>query len=118
MHSAIDSGGMFNLVEVTEGDKVDFWLLTDDDFDTSRFARKYPEEVLGIEIIVSSPEDTILVKLNWAVRSGGSEKHYLDALRVYEVQAGLIDHEYMEQWAARLDIEDLWQRLRSEAEIL
>ena len=71
-----------------------------------------------MDINVSSPEDTILIKLSWATRSGGSEKHYLDALRVYEVQAGIIDHEYINQWVARLGIEDLWNRLRSEAEIL
>src|ERR1700746_3430934 len=32
---------MFNLLDVEGGDQVDFWLLTDDPFDRSRFSRKY-----------------------------------------------------------------------------
>lgn len=80
---AIKRRGMFNLIDVHSGDKVDFWLLTDEPFDKSRFTRKYIEKVLGIEINVSSPEDTILMKLRWAKQSGGSEKQFTDALRVY-----------------------------------
>ena len=51
---------MFNLLDTTEGDKVDFWILTDDPFDQSRFARKYEEKMLGLSMIISTPEDTIL----------------------------------------------------------
>ena len=28
---------MFNLIDLKEGDKVDFWLLTNETFDKSRF---------------------------------------------------------------------------------
>ena len=63
---AIDRGSMFNIIDVKEGDKVDFWMLTDEPFDQSRFARKYAEDVMGFSIQVSSPEDTILAKLRWA----------------------------------------------------
>src|SRR4051794_23995872 len=36
---AIRSHGMFNLLSLAEGEKVDFWMLTDDPFDRSRFGR-------------------------------------------------------------------------------
>ena len=85
---AIAAGGMVNLIDTESGDKVDFWLLTDDPFDRSRFARRCYEEVLGMRIAVSSPEDTILMKLRWAKMSGGSEKQFLDAVRVYEEDVG------------------------------
>jgi hypothetical protein len=32
---ALDTSGMFDLIELREGDKVDFWILTDDPFDRS-----------------------------------------------------------------------------------
>lgn len=32
-YSAIATQGMFNLIAITEGDKVDFWLLTEDPSD-------------------------------------------------------------------------------------
>ena len=60
---AIDSQSMFNLIDVKEGDKADFWILTDEPFDQSHFSRKYVEEVAGISIQVSSPEDTILTSV-------------------------------------------------------
>jgi hypothetical protein len=115
-HEAIRTFGMFNIVETTEGDKVDFWLLTPDPFDQSRFARRYEESIFGARLKVSSPEDTILAKLRWAKLSGGSEKLYRDALRVYEVQSQTLDIGYLEQWAARLKVGELWHRLLQEAQ--
>jgi hypothetical protein len=118
VREAIESGGMFNLIDVQEGDKVDFWLLTEDPFDRSRFARKYEEEVVGLRLMVSRPEDTILQKLKWSKLSGGSEKSFVDALRVYEVQSRDLDREYLRQWAERLGAIDLWERILAEAEEL
>ena len=114
---AINGKGMFNLMDVKEGDKVDFWLLTDEAFDQSRFSRRCIEKVMGLKMRVSSPEDTILAKLKWAKLSGGSEKQFVDALRVYEVQFGKLDIDYLENWAKRLDIGLLWKRLTDDAKI-
>ena len=113
---AINMQSMFNLIDVREGDKVDFWILTDEPFDQSRFSRRYSERFMGIEMQVSTPEDTILVKLRWAKLSGGSEKQFVDALRVYEVQYGKLDIDYLEHWVKKLDVEALWRRLMDEAE--
>jgi len=112
---AIDHHGMFNLLNVKTGDKVDFWLLEDTPFDRSRFSRRYVEEVLGMRIMVSSPEDTILGKLNWARMSGGSEKQFTDALRVYEVQFETLDFDYLHSWAKTLGVDEMFTRLRNEA---
>jgi hypothetical protein len=113
---AIARKSQFNLLDVLEGDKVDFWTLTDDPFDQSRFARRYVEEFEGQLLHVSRPEDTILMKLRWAKMSGGSEKHFGDARSVYELQRESLDLPYMEQWAELLDIVELWKRLKREAE--
>ena len=40
IHDAIKYKSMFNLIDTTEGDKIDFWLLTNDSFDKSRFKRR------------------------------------------------------------------------------
>jgi uncharacterized protein (DUF1330 family) len=116
--NALETNGMFNLIAVEAGDKVDFWVLTDQPFDTSRFSRRYVEKVMGMEIAVSRPEDTILMKLSWADKCGGSEKHFTDALRVYEVQYGQLDMGYLEEWANRLDIGPLYKKLQEEAEAI
>jgi hypothetical protein len=113
---AIARKTQFNLLDVVGGDKVDFWMLTDDPFDQSRFARRYIEEFEGQRLHVSRPEDTILMKLRWAERSGGSEKQFGDALAVYELQRPSIDLPYIEHWAKELKISDQWERLKREAD--
>lgn len=112
------SGSMFNLLAVYEGDKVDFWPLTDEPFDQSRFQRRYTENIAGVKVEVSSPEDTILAKLNWAQLSGGSQKQFVDALRIFETQYDELDMPYLEQWVARMNLQSLWNELKVQAEII
>lgn len=115
MDNAIARHGQFNLLDIANGDKVDFWILTNDPFDQSRFHRRYLEEFEGWQLHVSSPEDTILMKLRWAVLSGGSEKQFGDAKSVYELQYPSLDLNYLNQWAQTLDVMELWERLQREA---
>jgi len=118
MIDAIGKRRMFNLVELKSGDKLDFRLVTDEPFDRSRFSRKIREELIGTPIYVSSPEDTILAKLRWAALSGGSEKQFIDALRIYEVQYEKLDLKYLESWVKKLSLELLWKRLVGEAKTI
>jgi len=115
IRGAIASGGMFNLLDAAGGDKVDFWVLTDEPFDQSRFGRRRVEEVGGLRVPVSSPEDTILMKFKWSDLSGGSEKQFGDALRVFEVQSAGLDQAYLDRWAVHLGVVALLERIRREA---
>jgi hypothetical protein len=117
MRAAIREQTMFSVLHVPEGDKVDFWMLTSDPFDESRFSRKTRERVLGMDLIVSAPEDTILAKLRWAKLSGGSEKQYRDALRVYELQNEILDIAYIRKWVRMLGVETDWERIVRDAVI-
>lgn len=110
---AVRTSGMFNAVDAVDGGKIDFWVLRDEPFDRSRFQRKYAERLFGEDVQVSTPEDTILAKLWWARLSGGSEKYFLDALRVYEVQSPGMDEPYLDEWAHHLEVEGLLGRVRS-----
>jgi hypothetical protein len=112
---AVRRKSTFNLVESNTGLKVDFWLLTDEPFDKSRFSRRYVEELEGLGVYFSAPEDTILMKLKWASMMGGSEKQFTDALRVYELQYEVLDKEYLRDWAGRLGIDDLLKRIEEES---
>ena len=63
MQEAIRAGRMFNVLETTTGERIDFWVLTDTAFDQSRFARRQTIQLPGLSLDVSSPEDTNLMKL-------------------------------------------------------
>ena len=116
MRDAVERKRMFNLLDVFDGDKVDFWLLTDSPFDQSRFSRKGLSRLGHVDLFVASPEDTILSKLDWAVRSGGSEKQFGDALQIYEIQAATLDHEYLLRWSRELRIDSLFDRMVAESQ--
>ena len=112
INEAVTNDGMFNLINTSTGDKIDFWMLTDQPFDKSRFMRRYIEDIMGMKIMITSPEDTILAKLNWAKLSGGSEKQFTDALRVFEVQFEKLDMQYLNYWAHELDIEEQEENIK------
>jgi len=111
VHDAIKSDGMFNLIDTETGDKIDFWMLTESGFDSSRFSRRTKIELFGKTLWVSSPEDTILAKLRWSKMSGGSEKQLTDAFHIYEINNATLNKQYMEKWISVLGIKDQWQRM-------
>lgn len=114
IREALQHRSMFSILDTTSGDKVDLWMLTDEAFDQSRFARREPADVLGMRVFVSRPEDTIVQKLLWTEMSGGSEKHFQDALGVFEVHRGSLDESYIASWSQTLNLVEAWQRLQSE----
>jgi hypothetical protein len=114
IREAIDSRGMFNLLDTTGGDKVDFWILTPEPFDQSRFARRRTIAIAGVDVDLSRPEDTILAKLRWAQLSGGSQRQLHDAKSVYELNRDQLDRQYIEYWVAELKVTSLWDQLVSD----
>src|SRR5260221_12614707 len=45
---AVSAMGMFNVLDTTEGDKVDFWVLTEEPFDRSRFIKSINVDTVGV----------------------------------------------------------------------
>jgi hypothetical protein len=115
IREALEHSRMFNLLEMSSGDKVDFWILTEEPFDRSRFSRKRLVEVQGLRLQIPTAEDTILAKLVWTLACGESEKHSGDALHVYELQRDQLDIRYVDEWAKTLGVAELWQRLKRDA---
>ena len=118
IRDAIKRQRMFNGLDTVEGGKLDFWILTNTPFDRSRFARRISKRYSDMDVLVSTPEDTIIAKLRWAKECGESEKQFVDALRVYEIQHGILDIAYLERWVAILGLERFWKRLLAEARVV
>jgi len=106
---------MFNVIDSSSGDKADFWLLKDEPYDRERFARRVRVHALGLDLAVSAPEDTILMKLRWAAQAGGSQKQTDDVLGVYEFQGEALDDDYLDEWASRLGVSEDLAAIRDRA---
>jgi len=105
---AIKSKRMVNVIDLREGDKIDFWIISDEAFSRESFGRKTEEDFMGIKVKFPTPEDVIISKLKWAKESGGSEKQLRDVTGVYEVYQDKLDLKYIEKWIDQLSLKDLW----------
>ena len=108
---------MFNIIDLNSGWKVDIIFLKDDEYSKIEFSRRKSTNLLGSNVQIISPEDSILSKLDWS-KKGESERQFRDALGVAIVQWDNLDMSYLKEWACNLDIEDLLNTLLTQAEKL
>jgi hypothetical protein len=106
IEEAVQHRSMFNIIAVDGADKIDFWLLKDEPFDQSRFARRRRVRLFDADIMIASPEDMIVMKLRWSHMSGGSLKQRNDIRGIRETQTGRLDWDYIEHWAEKLGVVD------------
>jgi hypothetical protein len=82
-----------------------------DDFDLSRFARaRRVSPAADLQADFAAAEDVILKKLQFFAE-GGSEKHLRDIGGVLRISSEEVDREYVGNWAERLGVHDLWERI-------
>jgi hypothetical protein len=118
MRDAIEHHSSFNLIHYETAFKVDIFIQKLRAFDKMQLERRRaavittdPEQ----SIYVTSPEDTILAKLEW-YRMGGevSDRQWRDILGVLKTRAGELDLEYLRTWAGELKVTDLLDRALKE----
>lgn len=104
---AVDRQSMFNVISQSHGGKVDCIVMKDSDFARESFRRRWEAEVSGVEFWVTTKEDLIVAKLNWA-RDSHSEMQIRDI-------ANLISNEYdavyVERWVERLTLQAIWSEV-------
>ena len=101
--------GLFNVIDLASGWKIDLILRKDRPFSRSEFARRAPARILDVDVFVATAEDTVLAKLEWA-RLGESERQIRDVIGVIELCGEHLDRRYVERWARELGVEELWER--------
>lgn len=96
-----------------DASKVDFIIRKDRPFSVEEFARREPADLLGTAGFVTSAEDLILAKLEWA-KATGSERQLRDVAGIVSIRHSL-DEEYIERWASALGTDDAWRQVRDAA---
>jgi len=94
---------------------IEFFLLSDDPFDKSRFARRRQDSYEGVPVWVLTPEDVVVQKLRW-LRISRNPKHRDDVRRVLIVSGPTLDYEYMYPWTDQHETRALFDEIRQEVE--
>jgi hypothetical protein len=116
VHDAVARRRSFNLIHLETMVKVDVFVSRDRPFDRRAFDRVKTALAGGEEEIpVSSPEDTVLAKLEWFLRGGeASERQWTDVVGVLRA-GGPLDEAHLREGAAELGVTDLLARALEEA---
>ena len=108
---ALQDRRQFNVVEAQSGLKIDLIIRKERPFSNEELRRRRRADLgLGLDVAVASPEDTVLSKLEWAAKAGGSEQQLSDVVGIIETSRQRLDTDYIERWANELGVSDLWQK--------
>lgn len=112
MQNAVTYRTHFTAIDRKTDMRVDLWMVKGKDFDVSGFNRRRLVDLFGTRAYMISAEDILLTKLEWYCRSKNS-KHLDDAVGILEVQVDKLDTSYINKWAGRIGIRDLWKKVRA-----
>lgn len=118
MYQALKLRQSFNVIHLESAFKIDVFIQKGSSFEKQLMSRRKSlklSDFLGKSFSVVSPEDIILLKLQW-YREGGcsSERQWNDVLGVLAVQAKRLDFEYLKKWSSILGINNLLEKAISE----
>lgn len=108
---ALRRRGMFNIIDMRSGWKVDLVVRKNRPFSREELARRTDQEILGLVVPTASPEDTVIAKLEWA-EQGASERQLRDVVGILRVRGDALDREYIARWVEALGLEEQWKRAR------
>jgi hypothetical protein len=118
LREAVSRRSSWNIFHIPTVTKVDLFILRQEPFDTSEFARRRrvvltPE---GRGLYIKSPEDSVLRKLLWFRDGGGSStSQWRDIVQILRLAGAQLEDSYLEEWAGRLGVAPLLAKAREAA---
>jgi hypothetical protein len=118
MYRALRQHSSFNIIHLGSAFKIDIFVRKDTPFEKQLMSRRRLlklSDSLEKPFSVVSPEDIILLKLQWYRDTGlGSEHQWDDVIGVLKVQVDNLDFEYLKKWSGILRVNDLLEKAMSE----
>jgi hypothetical protein len=90
---------------------IELFLLSEEPYDQSRFARRRRVRMLDRDVFVLSVEDVIITKLRWS-KEGARAKDRQDVTDVLSVYRGEIDWGYVNHWCQEHQTLELLNEIR------
>jgi len=98
---------VFNAMDTSMVWKIDFIMRKPGTFSQEAFRRRTQGEIAGIPVRISTAEDLIIAKLDWA-KEGESHRQLEDIASVLKVRGELLNREYIERWVSELALTSQW----------
>jgi len=111
---ALQAEGLFNVIDLNTGWKIDFILRKSRPFSLEEFTRRRPMELVGSTLDIASAEDVVIAKLEWA-KLGESSRQIEDVAGILRTQGTDLDFEYIERWVVKLALTNEWNGARKSA---
>jgi hypothetical protein len=106
---ALRARRQFNVIDTGTAFKLDLIIRKDRPFSREEFRRQQRVDLADVpHVAVATAEDTILSKLEWAKKGGGSERQITDVRGIVDVKGRDLDRAYIERWANDLGVLELW----------
>ncbi len=120
MYQAISSHSSFNVIHFETAFKIDIFTVNTD-FERlllTRSKKNKIEESINKAFSLVSPEDIILLKLKWYKQSDCvSERQWSDVQGVLAVQKERLDFDYLKNWAKKLELNELLQKVMANLDL-
>lgn len=110
---ALHRRGQFNVIDMATAWKADLIVRKARPFSVEEMRRRVEGNLLGAQVFVASPEDTLISKLEWAQQGGGSQLQLRDVSGILQLRGDDLDIAYIERWVADLGLGDLWRSVRA-----
>ncbi len=111
---ALRRRGQFNVIDMATAWKADLIVRKARPFSEEEMRRRVQGDLLGAQVFVASPEDTLISKLEWAQQGGGSQLQLRDVSGILQLRGDDLDIAYIERWVADLGLGDLWRAVRGD----
>ncbi len=118
MTNALQNRNSFNVIHFVTAFKIDIFIRKENDFQKQMLlhTRKLKLGTGDKLLCFVSPEDIILLKLDWFKQSDStSQRQWTDVIGVLQGQANTIDFEYLKIWAKKLGFMELLTQAISES---
>jgi hypothetical protein len=116
---AVQNHRSFNLIRHGLMLKVDVFIAAPNSFAAHGLTGRRlepPIENSSEKVFMITAEDTLLAKLEWFKKGGGtSDRQWSDILGIIKVQGASLDYDYLREWATRLDVLLLLDKILYEA---
>jgi H2-forming N5,N10-methylenetetrahydromethanopterin dehydrogenase-like enzyme len=86
---------LFNVIDVATGWRIDFIIRKSRAFSQEEFRRRQSVDLQGVAVMVTSAEDLVIAKLEWA-KLGQSQRQVEDVAAILRMRWLSLDRSYVE----------------------